>query len=141
MDEIRKNRRPASVGLIILVLAALIAAAVAAQALPLLYEPAAGVTGNPPTLVVTGVRADVGPMGDRVVGVGRNLIPVESAAATPATWWAFGGLAALLGVLTVMTLVADRRLAMARRAEAASRPATLSRLRPERDEEARRKAA
>ena len=140
MELSRQSGRGAPAGLFVLVLALLIVAAIAAQALPLLYQPSAGVSGNPPTLQATGVRPDVGPMGDRVVGVGRNLLPARSPGTTSDTWLAFGILAGLLAVVTVATVLSDRRLAQERVALAGT-GGPVRELRPEGEAESRRKAA
>jgi hypothetical protein len=132
-----------TVGLVLLTLALLAVFAASVQAIPPLVQHQS--TGDRTAIVKT-IGPNIGPMGDRRVGVaGRSVIPAGVTGATrtfgstSTTWAVFGILGVLLIAFAAATASNDRRLARMRPAAAGLGPTPLS-VRPTQDE-SRRKAA
>jgi hypothetical protein len=129
--------------LALLALALLAVFAASAQAVPPLVQHQ---SNGDRTAIVKTTGPDVGPMGDRRVGVaGRSVIPAGVTAttqplgSTSTTWVVFGILAALVIAFEVATVFPDRRLAKMSRAAAGPGPTPLPVRQTE--DESRRKAA
>jgi hypothetical protein len=131
-------------GIVLLTLALLAVFAASAQAIPPLVQHQSD--GNRTAIVKT-TGPNVGPMGDRRVGVaGRSVIPAgvtattKTLGSTSTTWAVFGLLGVLLIGFEAATVVSDRRLARMRPAAAAGPAPTPLPVRQTQDE-SRRKAA
>jgi hypothetical protein len=144
MEALSRRGSLTILALVILALALLAVFAASAQAVPPLVQHQ---SNGDRTAIVKTSGPDVGPMGDRRVGVaGRSVIPAgvtattQSLGSTSTTWVVFGILAALVIAFAVATVFPDRRLArMSRAAAAGAGPIPLPVSKTE--DESRRKAA
>ena len=143
MEAITRRGLLSMLGLVLLTLALMAVLAASAQAIPPLVQHQ---SDGDRTAIVRTTGPDVGPMGDRRVGVaGRSVIPAAVTAtrkplgSTSTTWAVFGILGVLLIVFEAATVANDRRLARMRPAAAGLGPTPMPVRQTE--DESRRKAA